>query len=73
MCMKNEINKSIESRLELVQQTVWKIEEYTIKTLGLTEMHRSELNEIKFCLSLLNEKLDKIDAELRGLRTDETD
>ena len=60
-------------KLDMIQQSVWKTEDYTIKTLGLAEMNRSELQEIKFCLGLLNEKIDKIDSELRGLRENGSD
>ena len=58
----------LELKLDMIQQSVWKAEDYTIKNLGITEMNRSELHEIKFCLGLLNEKLDKIDSELRGFK-----
>jgi len=71
--MKKMTNEKTELKLDMIQQSVWKIEEYTIKTLGLTEMNRSEIKEIKFCLSLLNEKLDKIETELRGLRNNGLD
>ncbi len=72
ICMEKILKEKLELKLDMIQQGVWKTEDYLIKTLGITEMNRSELHEIKFCLGLLNEKIDKIDAELRGLRSNGT-
>ncbi len=66
-------NENLASRLDFVQQSVWKIEDYTIKTLGTAEKNESVLYELKFCLNLLNEKIDKIESEIRGLRSNGAD
>lgn len=71
--MANITNQDLASRLDLIQQSVWNTEEYAIKNLGKTEQNHSQINELKFCLEVLNEKLNKIEIEIRGLRNNETD
>lgn len=66
--MKKRSTEKLELKLDMIQQSVWKNEDYLIKTLGVTEMNRSEIQEIKSSLSLINDKIDIIDNELRGLR-----
>ena len=60
--------QKIESKIDMIQQSVWKTEDYVIKALGVTEMNRAELQEIKFGLSLINSKIESIETELRGIR-----
>ena len=66
--MKKRSTEKLELKLDMIQQSVWKNEDYLIKTIGVTEMNRSEIQEIKSSLSLINDKIDIIDNELRGLR-----
>lgn len=73
VCMEKRENEKFLLKLDMIQQSAWKAEDYSIKALGLTEMIRSELQEIKLCLGLLNEKIDNIEAELRGLRSNGKD
>lgn len=56
------------SRLDLIQQSNWNIEEGVIKNQGNIEKQNATLSEIKSILELINGKLDKIDLEIRALR-----
>jgi len=60
--------KDLASRLDLIQNSVWSIEEMIIKTFGSIARQQKDIEEIKSTLDLINEKLNKLDKEIRGLR-----
>lgn len=70
--MKEKSNKDLALRIELVQESIWKVEDYVIKNLGIVEKTKAEISELTHSLDLINEKLDQIEKELRGLRTNGT-
>jgi len=69
--MINNSKEDFVSKLNMIQQSIWKIEDYCIKNLGTSEKNQAELIELKFCLNLLHKKIDNIESELRGLRIDD--
>lgn len=56
------------SRLDLIQQNLWSTEDKTIKNTAELSKLRIETEEIRAIVNIVNEKLDKIDQELRSLR-----
>lgn len=68
LCVEKTIIQKLESKIDMIQQSAWKTEDYIIKTLGMTEMNRSEIQEVKLSLSLINSKIESIETELRGIR-----
>lgn len=61
-------NKDLASRLDLIQNSVWSIEEMIIKTFGSIARQLKDIEGIESALDLINEKLKKLDKEFRGLR-----
>ena len=59
--------KDLASRLDLIQHSVWSIEEMIIKTFGSIARQQKDIEEIKSTLDLINEKLNKLNKEIRGL------
>ena len=66
--MGNTNIKDLVSKLDMIQQGVWSTEEETIKNSGNIAKQKADIKEIKTLLNLVNEKLDKLDVEMRGLR-----
>ncbi len=61
-------NKDLASRLDLIQNSVWSIEEMIMKTFGSIARQLKDIEGIESALDLINEKLKKLDKEFRGLR-----
>ena len=56
-------------KLDQIQHSVWSIEEEVVKIFGAIARQKADLNEIKSILDLVNGKMDKIDIEITGLRS----
>ena len=56
-------------KLDQIQHSVWSIEEEVVKIFGAIARQKADLNEIKSILDLVNGKIDKIDLEITGLRS----
>ena len=61
-------HEDLASRLDLVQQSVWSTEERVIRAHASVAKQQVNVDEIKASLELINQKLDKLDKELRALR-----
>ena len=61
-------HEDLASRLDLVQQSVWSTEERVIRAHASVAKQQVDADEIKASLELVNQKLDKLDKELRALR-----
>lgn len=61
-------NKDLASRLDLIQNSVWSIEEIIMKNFGSIAKQLKDIEGIESALDLINEKLKKLDKEFRGLR-----
>ena len=61
-------HEDIVSRLDLVQQSVWSTEERVIRANACVAKQQVDVDEIKSSLELINQKLDKLDKEVRALR-----
>ena len=61
-------NKDLASRLDLIQNSVWSIEEIIMKNFGSIAKQLKDIEGIESALDLINEKLNKLDKEFRGLR-----
>ena len=61
-------HEDLASRLDLVQQSVWSTEERVIRAHASVAKQQVDIDEIKASLELINQKLDKLDKELRALR-----
>ena len=60
--------EDLAARLDLVQQGIWSTEDRIIRTFAKTAKQRADTDEIKSSLELVHQKIDKLDAEIRGLR-----
>lgn len=60
--------EDLAARLDLLQQAIWSTEDRIIKNLASTAKQRADVDEIKSSLELMHQKIDKLDAEIRGLR-----
>ena len=56
-------------KLDQIQHSVWSFEEEVVKIFGAIARQKADLNEIKSILDLVNGKMDKIDIEITGLRS----
>ena len=56
------------ARLDLIQQAIWSTEDRVIKNLASVARQRADVDEIKSSLEIVHQKIDKLDAEIRGLR-----
>jgi len=61
-------NKDLASRLDLIQNSVWSIEEMIMKTFGSIARQLKDIEGVESALDLINEKLKKLDKEFSGLR-----
>ena len=61
-------NKDLASRIDLIQSSVWSIEEIIMKNFGSIVKQLKDIDGIESALDLINEKLKKLDKEFRGLR-----
>ena len=61
-------HEEIVSRLDLVQQSVWITEDRVIRANASVAKQQVDIDEIKSSLELINQKLDKLDKEVRALR-----
>ena len=61
-------NKDLASRLDLIQNSVWSIEEIIMKNFGSIAKQFKDIEGIESALDLINEKLKKLDKEFMGLR-----
>ena len=64
-------HEDLASRLDLVQQSVWSTEDRVIRANAFVAKQQVDIDEIKSSLELINQKLDKLDKEVRGLRNGE--
>jgi len=60
--------KNIEVKLDMIQQSNWSIEEQVIAQVGNLEKSSVEINRMKSTLCLINDKIDRLDLELKALR-----
>ena len=60
--------EDLAARLDLIQQAVWSTEDRVIKNLASVARQRADVDEIKSSLELVHQKIDKLDAEIRGMR-----
>ncbi len=60
--------EDLASRLDLIQQAIWSTEDRVIKNLAIIARQRAEVDEIKSSLEIVHQKIDKLDAEIRGMR-----
>ena len=61
-------NNDLVSRLDCIQNSVWSTEEIIIKNFGSVSIQQNDIEAIKSTLDLINEKINKLDNEIRGLR-----
>ncbi|NQV18657.1 MAG: hypothetical protein HQ534_08965 [Armatimonadetes bacterium] len=52
----------------MIQQSNWSIEEKIITQAGNLEKSSADINEMKSNLCLINDKIDRLDLELKALR-----
>ncbi|MBW8034394.1 MAG: hypothetical protein FVQ79_01655 [Planctomycetes bacterium] len=60
--------EDLASRLDLIQQAIWSTEDRVIKNLAITAKQSADVDEIKSSLEIVHQKIDKLDAEIRGMR-----
>lgn len=60
--------EDLAARLDLIQQAIWSTEDRVIKNLASVARQRAEVDEIKSSLEIVHQKIDKLDAEIRGMR-----
>lgn len=60
--------EDLAARLDLLQQAIWSTEDRVIKNLASVAKQRADVDEIKSSLEIVHQKIDKLDAEVRGLR-----
>ncbi len=66
--MEHDKLKNIEIKLDMIQQSNWSIEEKIIVQAGNLEKSSVDINEMKSTLCLINDKIDRLDLELKALR-----
>ena len=66
--MEHDKLKNIEVKLDMIQQSNWSIEEQVISQVGNLEKSSVEINRMKSTLCLINDKIDRLDLELKALR-----
>jgi len=66
--MEHEKIRNIEVKLDMIQQSNWSIEEKIITQAGNLEKSSADINEMKSNLCLINDKIDRLDLELKALR-----
>jgi len=60
--------EDLAARLDLIQQAIWSTEDRVIKNLASVARQRADVDEIKSSLEIVHQKIDKLDAEIRGMR-----
>jgi len=65
--------KDLMSKLDYVQHSIWSTEEIILKYSGSVAKQQKDIEEIKSTLDLINEKLNKLDKEISGLRNNSRD
>jgi len=60
--------EDLAARLDLIQQSLWSIEEKVVVENATIGKQQVEMNATKSSMDLVHEKLDKIEAEMRALR-----
>ena len=55
-------------KLDLVQQSIWSMEEKLIESAATKSKLDTNFEQLKSTLELLGEKIDNLDAEMRSLR-----
>ncbi len=60
--------EDLAARLDLVQQAIWSTEDRIIRNFANTAKQRADIEEIKSSLELVHQRIEKLDAEIRGLR-----
>ena len=68
--MEQDKLKNIEVKLDMIQQSNWSIEEKIIVQAGNLEKPCVDINEMKSTLCLINEKIDRLDIEMKALSYD---
>lgn len=66
-------NVDLASRLDLLQHNIWNIEERAIRICAMLSKNQADTEEVLDSQKLLSEKLDRLDAEIRGLRNHNAD
>ena len=66
-------NEDLASRLDLLQHNIWNIEERAIRIGAMLSKDQVHMEEVIDSQKLLSEKLDRLDAEIRGLRNHNAD
>lgn len=61
-------NNDLASRLDYIQNSIWSTEEIIINYFKSIPKQQNDLEAIKSALDLINDKLNKLDKEIRGLR-----
>ncbi len=61
-------HEDITSKLDIVLQSIWSTEDRVIKNLASVARQRADVDEIKSSLEIVHQKIDKLDAEIRGMR-----
>jgi len=61
--------KDVMSRMDIIQQGIWNTEEKVIRNLANHAKQKTVINEVQSKINLILQKIDKIDLEIRGLRT----
>lgn len=66
--MEHDKLRNIEFKIDMIQQSNWSIEEKIITQAGNLEKSSVDINEMKSTLCLINDKIDRLDLELKALR-----
>ena len=61
-------HEDLASRLDLIQQSIWNTEDRVIRANASVAKQQVDIDEGRSSLELINQKLDKLDKEVRGLR-----
>jgi|GEM_PF-6955733 len=56
------------SRMDLIQEGIWKTEEQVVQNLANVAKLRGDINAMQSKINLIIQILNKIDLELRGLK-----
>ena len=60
--------RELVSRMDLIQQGIWKTEEQVIQNVANVARLRGEINAMQSKINLIIQMLNKLDLELRGLK-----
>jgi uncharacterized coiled-coil DUF342 family protein len=66
--MTNTTLLDVIGKLDLVQQSIWSMEEKLIESAATRSKLNANFDQLKSSLELVSEKIDNLDAEMRSLR-----